>query len=163
MKNVFIACLFFVGLNTSVYCGQINRIELTDGSIINGEIVSYAKGVYVINTASFGEIKVEAAKISKIESSNSPSSAAVTGPSVAADNFTQSEVNAYKQKVMGNPESTAIIAGLVNDPQILEAAQDPQIQNAVKSGDIQALMKNEKFMNITNNPKMKEAVTKLKQ
>lgn len=150
MKNIIIFCLFFLVFSTVAYCGQINRVELTDGSVINGEIISLANGIYVINAVNLGEIRVEAAKVSRIES-------------VQPAGINSSGIDTYRQKLMSNPENTAIITGLAADPRIQEIAQDPRIQDAAKSGDIQALMKSEKFMNIVNDPKMQETMKKLKQ
>ena len=62
MKKIIIFCLLSLALNAAAYCGQLSKIELTDGSIVNGEIVSYANSVYTINTTTFGEIKVGAAR-----------------------------------------------------------------------------------------------------
>jgi hypothetical protein len=163
LKKIIVFNLFSLVLYTCVYCGQVNRIELTDGSIINGEIVSYANGIYIINTANFGEIKIEAKKVSKIESENSLAASAKISSVSQSDNLVQSGIDVSKQELMGDLQNTAIIAQLAADSQIQEIAKDPKIQEAVKSGDIQTLMKSEKFMNIVNNPQMQETLKKLKQ
>jgi hypothetical protein len=156
MKKNIIFVLIFLSLNVAVYCGQPGRIELTDGSVINGEIVSYVNGVYTINSSVFGEITLDATKVSRIESEkNEPKNSQVIS--------TQAQVESYKQALMSNPESAAIIAGLAADPQIQKLANDPQIQGAVKSGDFETLIKNEKFMDFVNSSKLQEAVKKLKQ
>lgn len=163
MKKAIIFYLFLLALNAVAYCGQLSKIELTDGSVINGEIVSYTNSVYTINTTTFGEIKVEAVKVAKIESANYASPATSFSSIVQTNNPTQSQVSTYGQTLIKNPENTAIITGLASDPGLQEVARDPQIQDAVKTGDMQALMKNAKFMDIVNNPKMQEALKKLKQ
>ena len=154
MKRTVIFFIFFLASSITAYCGQISRIELADGSVINGEITSYKDGIYVVDTASFGEVKVAADKVSKIESANSPEQ---------TNNFAQPQIDAYKSKIMSNPENVAVITNLASDPQIQEVVKDPQIQDDVRSGNINALMKNEKFMDIVNNSKMQEAVKKIKQ
>jgi len=153
--------LFFLALNTAAYCGQVNRIELTDGTVINGEITSYTNGVYTISTPALGEIRVEALKVSKIESPSRPS----INPGIQAaqpNNLSPSQIDNYKQRLMNNPENTAIVTGLAADPGIQELAKDPQIIDAAKAGDIQALMKNKKFMDIVNDPRIQEEMRKLK-
>ena len=127
---------------------------MVDGSVINGEIVSYADGIYTINTPTFGAMKVEAKKVSKIES---------TSPIAQADNPTPSQVSTYGQKLMDNPENAAIVVGLTSNPGLQEMANDPEILEAAKKNDIQALMKNPKFMNIVNSPEIQEAAKKLKK
>ena len=163
MKKIIILCLVFFALNTIVYCGQLSKIELTDGSVINGEIVSYANSIYTINTPTFGEIKVGVGKISKIESAKYVSPGTSISPVLQADNPTPSQVSAYGQTLMQNPENAAILIDLSSNPELKAMASDPEILEAAKTNDIQALMKNPKFMNIVNSSKMQEAVEKLKK
>jgi len=159
LRKTIIFCVFFLGVSAAAYCGQASRIEFTDGSVINGEIVSLANGIYTINAPSVGQLTVEAARVSKIESLRPPS-ADSTGQS---NGISQSQINAYKDKVMSNPESMAVIKGLADNPQIQDIAKDPEILNAAKSGDIQGLMNSEKFKQLISNPEIQKAVKKLKQ
>lgn len=162
-KNIFF-CLFLLTLYIYAYCGQASRIELTDGSVISGEIVSYLNGTYVIKTTSFGEVRIKADKIAKIDPANyQPASVPVSKTAIEEPNLTQSGVDAYGKKLMSNPENAALITELAADSGLQAIANDPQIQAAAKSGDIQALMKNKKFMDIVNNPKMQEAIKKIQQ
>jgi hypothetical protein len=163
LKKIIMISLFFFALEATAYCGQLSKIELTDGSIINGEIVSYVNNVYTINTATFGEIKVEAANVSKIESANYASANPSYRPIVNTDNSAQSQALAYGQTLMKNPENAAIIAELASDPQFQAMASDPRIIDAAKTGDMKALTGNAKFMDIVNSPKMQEALKKLKE
>jgi len=102
-------------------------------------------------------------KVSKIESANSPSSGTPNDSTGQSGNLTKPQIDAYKEKLMSNPENAAVVHGLTTDPQIQEIAKDPQIQDAIKSGNIKALMENEKFMDMVNSSNMQEAVKKLKQ
>jgi hypothetical protein len=164
MKKISIFWLILLTLNIAVYCEQVrNKIELKDGSVINGQIVSYANGVYTINTDTLGEIKVEAAKISKIESINTPLTNTAVNSIAQTGNLTQSQMDSYKQALMNDPKNAAIIAELAADPQIQELAKDPQIVDAAKAGDIGTLMKNEKFMNTVRSRKVKESIKELNQ
>ena len=163
MRKLTYLFVFFLTLCVAGYCGQVSRIELTDGSVINGEIVSYSNGVYTINSATFGEIRIEGSKVSKIETGNSPSPSAQINSATQPGNLTQPQIDAYREKLLSNPAAPSVVSGLANDPQIQELLKDPEIMAAAKAGDIQALMKNEKFKTIANNPKMQEAVEKLKQ
>lgn len=163
MKKVIISCSFFFLLNVVAYCGQLSKIELADGSVINGEIVSYTNNVYTINTANFGEIKVGVKNVAKIESTNYASPNTAVNPIIQTSNPTPSQVSTYGQTLMGNPENAAIVIGLTSNPELQEMASDPEILDAAKRNDIQALMKNAKFMDIVNSPEMQEAVKKIKK
>jgi len=178
LKRTIILCIALLALCTFAYCGQTSRIELTDGSIINGEIVSFANGIYVINTASFGEVQVESTNVYKIESADYPlagdypsadmpfaPTAQLGFPAVPTGQSgtpTQPRINSLTRELMSDPESAAIVTTLASDPRIQEMAKDPDVQNAAKSGDIQALMKNEKFMEIVNDPRIQEVSKELK-
>lgn len=148
----FIFCLCFLALNTAAYCGQMNRIELADGTVINGELTSFTNGVYTIRSSGLGEIKVEASKVAKIETLSRP----LIG-------MTDAQPGIYQQGLMNDPASAAVVSRLASDSGIQELAQDPQIIKAAQTGDIQALMKNEKFMNIVNDPRIQEEMKKIKQ
>ena len=159
MKKIIIFCLFFLGLSALAYCGQASRIQLTDGSVINGEIISLSEGIYTINTSSLGQIKLEGAKVSKIETVNSLSNSAAS----QAQNLNQAQVESYGKSLMEDPKNAAIVTELAADSQFQELAKDPQLKEAAKAGDIQAMMKNEKFKAILENPKLKETIKRLKQ
>jgi len=163
LKRIIIFCAFFLAFNAAAYCAQVSRIELTDGSVINGEITSYVGGVYTINTATSGEITVGAANVSKIESANSPAVSTPISSAVQENGPVQPQVDSYRQQLMSNPGNAAIVTGLAVTPEIQELVKDPQIVEAAKAGDIQALMKKKKFMNIVNSPQVQEAFKKLKQ
>jgi len=157
LKRNIIFCLFFLVLAAVAYGGQASKIELTDGSVINGEVIAFANGFYTINTPALGAVRIESAKVSKIQTLGLSSSDSQPG------NLSQSQIDTYRQKIMDNPGTADVIKGLATDPQIQDLAKDPQIQEAAKSGDIQSLLKSEKFMRAVNDPKLQEAVKKLKQ
>jgi len=161
MKRTVFCFLFLFGLSTIGYCGQLSKIELTDGSIIQGEVVSFVNGIYTLNTNSFGQLKVDAAKIRKIESPGpySPPAAEIDSLPMANVN---SQMDSVKNQIVNNPEISKTVAGLVADPQFQEILKDPEIVKAVNSKDIKALMSNEKFMGLVNNPKVQEIKDKLK-
>ncbi len=163
MRKFCFFFLFFLASCVYAYCAQESRIELNDGSVINGQIVSYANGVYVLDTPAFGVIKVGGEKVARIESAGTPSPITSVGSPVSSGTFNQSEINAYKQKWMSSPASAAAITSLASDSRIQALVEDPQVQAAIASGDIQSLMKNEKFMSIVNNPNVQESLKKLKQ
>jgi len=85
------------------------------------------------------------------------------GSSVQSGNLTLSQVDAYGQKIMSNPDNAAIIENLAKNPRIQALAQDPEIIQAIKSGNIQALQENKKFSDVVNSPETQEAMKDIKQ
>ncbi len=70
--------------------GELNVIELKDGSIISGEVVSLAGGIYTIRTDSLGMIKLEESKIRAIRSKVPEKGGTSGGPAAAQGNDTRS-------------------------------------------------------------------------
>ncbi len=170
MKKSILCCLFLLGLSAIGYCGQISRIELTDGSIIQGEIVSLDKGIYTVSTAGSSEVKVEMGKIRKIVTEEtSPAVATGTSPQTAnpatspSSGDIKSEMEQAKSKIASNPAILQIIPAIILDPQFQEILKDPEIATAIKSQNIKALMENKKFLSILNNPKFRKIQEKLKR
>ena len=163
MKKIIIFCLLFFALNSATYGAQPSKIELTDGSIINGEIISYSNDIYTINSPTFGEIKIESAKVAKIESLKYALPNNSISPAAQNNIPTPSQISNYGQNLINDPENAAIIEGMAINSGLQELANDLQVREAAKTGDIQALLKNPKFMNMVSSPEMQEALKKLKQ
>jgi hypothetical protein len=159
MKKIIVTGVFVLGLSLAAYGGQNSKIELTDGSVIEGEVVSLDNGTYTLNTDSIGKVKVEAAKIHKITTSEGSDSPDASFPSTETIKM---EVNRIGPKIAGNPEMTKDVSGLLSDPQFMEVMKDPEVINAARSQDIKTLMANPKFRELINNPKIKELSGKLK-
>ena len=122
---------------------EIKEIELTDGSIITGEVLSLSSGVYTIRTVSLGVLKIDDAKVRAIRPQGTPSSqqSGQTG-----------DVKSLQDKMMSDREVMGMIQSLKDDPQFTKILEDPEIMNAVQSGDTAALMANPKFLQLLNNP-----------
>lgn len=166
MKKLFIF-LFLMSIATSSYSGQQNKIYLNDGSVINGEVISFSNGVYTVNNATFGQIKIDALKIAKIESTSLPNQAIsstqnlTTNPKASVS--VKSEIEKYKAAVSNNPEVAAMVTEIATDPYFQELLKDQSVIDAAGKGDLDALTKNEKFMKIANSPKMKGIAEKIKE
>ncbi len=160
MRIIFI-CLFLLLASGRLYYAQAGRVELTDGSIINAQVVSSENGIYTLDAGNLGMLKIEASKIRRIEiegASGAPNKGTLDTP----DPDIKSGIDKVKTKMMSNPEILKIVTDLASDPQIQEITKDPQIIGAVSSGNVQALMSNQKFMELTNHPQIKEINEKLK-
>lgn len=159
MKRIVLLCLLILTLGLSqAFSQQLSKIELTDGSTINAEVVSFINGVYTVNAPAAGEIKIPQDKVVRIETA---SAAAAYSPGTSGD-LMQAQVAAMRNKLMANPENAALLTSVSQDPKLQEMANDPEILEAAKKGDLQSLMKNPKFMEIVNSPEMQDAVKKIK-
>jgi len=126
-----------------VFAEETNRIQLNDGSIIYGDIVSLRGGVYTIKSPTLGTVRIKASKVRSIQ----------TKPLSSGG---QDQYQELQQKMMGDPDIINRILLLQNDPDIQAVLKDPAIMKAINAGDFNALMSNPKFMKLLNNPKIQD-------
>lgn len=171
MKNlVFILTL----LGNTVIAGEVKQIELVDGSIISGDIVSLSDGVYTIQSTSLGTLKLDEAQIATIhlqaksQESTVPATAPANGTSLQnlLASQKQSEnvpemLQALQSLMVGDQDIMSTILALQEDSKIKEALADPTLVEMVKAGDIQALAANPKFTRLLEHPEIQALQKKL--
>src|SRR5208283_269823 len=128
MRNVFICLtvlLFF--MCSQVSAADTMNIELTDGSVVSGEIVSFSNGIYTIKTESLGTLNIKSARIRAITSKSSQ-------PRTEADHSDSSKINSQvqdlQQQMLSDPALMKLIMSLQDNPEFKQALQDPEIQEA---------------------------------
>jgi hypothetical protein len=145
--GLFILLAFLVG---HLWAGELREIELDDGSVIFGEIVSLTDGVYTLVSKSLGTVKIEEGRIRTIRSKTSPVSQEIP-------------LEEMTQRMMNDDEIMSMILTLQNDPNFKEILEDPVIMNAIASGDINTLLSNPKFLKLLDNPTIKEIGKKVQK
>lgn len=145
------ACCITVALAfmvTHVWANELREIELADGSVLNGEILSLANGVFTIRSPNLGVITIEDAKVRTIRAKQATGSASGDhGSSGLAE-----QARSVQGKIMGDKEIMGLILSLQGDPDFQKILADPEVMRAVSAGDITALTANPKFMQLLNNP-----------
>ena len=161
MKQMPIVTILFLAMICSIaQAAERGEIELIDGSLIYGEIVSLDQGVYTILSDSMGRLKIGESKIRAIRF---PSS---TGNRDTRDNIKQKpgdvgpEIQALQKSLLNDEDILTTILSLQEDPKVQEVLNDPDVMNAVLAGDVQSLMSNPKFLELLNHPKMQEILKK---
>ena len=83
---VFCLCIIVGGLYGSVLAGELSEIELTDGSIIRGEIVSFINGVYTVKSGSVGTVRIDESDVQLIRvKSEGPHTREPSGSSLSSE------------------------------------------------------------------------------
>jgi hypothetical protein len=141
-------CILFVQRASA---GEVRVIELTDGSMITGHVLSLNNGVYLIRSDSLGTIKIEESKVRAILSKPSGTKASSI-----------QETGTLQEKMLNDKDILGLVQSLQNDPDFQKALEDPEIMKAVKAGDIPALTANPKFMKLLDNAMVKEIQNKIK-
>jgi hypothetical protein len=155
MKRASIGLFILFGiLYGSVFAGELREIELIDGSVVFGEIVSFSNGVYTLKSGSLGTVQINESKIRVIRlKSHGTPAGKLAAPS---DTPAGTQVQALQKLMMNDKDIMSVIHSLLNDPEFQEILEDPAIMNAVNSGNIDALISNPKFMKLLSNPKIQE-------
>lgn len=153
MKTFLLIFLAVSATTTLVNAAEIREIELTDGSVINGEIVSLSGGVYTIRSAALGAVQIEESKVRTIRSKGSSSN---TGD-------TAGQLKSLQEKMTSDGEVMNTIQSLQNDPDFQKILEDPEIMKAVQAGDINALMANPRFKELINKPAVQEIGKRMSQ
>ncbi len=153
-KTIFlIAVLILAFIASSALAGEIREIELKDGSVITGEVVSLSGGIYTIKSDSLGTIKLQESKVRAIRSK----SAAVSAPTT-----TGAEVRSLQEKMLSDKEIMSRIEMLKDDEEFKKLLSDPAVLKAVQDGDLAALMANPQFIKLLSNPTVQEIEKKVK-
>ena len=153
MKHIITCFLFFfTALTCNVSAGQLSKIELVDGGIILGEIISHSHGNYIVRSNSLGTVKINESQIRVIRLTSGSS----TEKEITNSQSVSPDIQNLQTSMMNNKEVMGLVMSLQNDPEMQALLKDPEIMAAVQSGDISSLMSNPKFMKLLNNAKIRE-------
>jgi len=158
MRTILFFMLFSVlFLAQEIRAGEIRAIELKDGSVVTGEVVSLINGKYTIRSSSLGTVLIEESKVRVIR----PVAAPVAANSALSNNKT-GDVSALQNKMMNDKEIMSKIESLQNDPEFMKILEDPEVMKAVTSGDTAALMANPQFLKLMNNSTVRDIEQKVR-
>jgi hypothetical protein len=130
---------------------EMREIELNDGSVIAGEIISLSDGIYTVRSASLGTLRIEASRIRVIRAPGATTS----------QNNSSSQVDSLRNEMLSDAEIMNAIRTLQNDPDVQKILQDPEIIKAIREGDIGALMRNPEFMKLLDKQSIRDINNKL--
>ena len=102
--------------------GEAREIELIDGSIITGEVLSLVGGICTIKSDSLGMIKLDESKIRAIRAKSAGHGARKDVVSASGG-----EVRSLQEKMMSDKEIMSLIQSLQNDPKFQRILQDPEV------------------------------------
>jgi hypothetical protein len=125
-------------------------IELRDGSVLMGELVSAGNGRYRISTPVLGEIELPESEVLAIRSA--PASApSPVDPSLGATDL-QGLMSAIQGQIVGDPTLVGAITALQSDPELQAALADPAFTQLILSGNVVALSSDPRFLRLMANP-----------
>tara|TARA_B100000700_G_scaffold306654_1_gene382086 strand:+ start:211 stop:699 length:489 start_codon:yes stop_codon:yes gene_type:complete len=130
-----------------------DTVSLTDGTKLQGEVVSMSGGVYTIRTAAMGDVRIDAGSVASIQRGGG----SVQGITETASATMGAEAIQGLQSTMAqNPGMLGSIMQLQSDPQMQAILSDPELMRAVQSFDLETLRNHPKIRALMNNAKVKE-------
>jgi hypothetical protein len=153
-KSLFFFAVILLLTARSAPAAEMREIEMSDGSVISGEVLSLSKGIYTIKSDSLGTIKIDESKVRVIRPRSASQGAGASQSS--------GEIRSLQNKMMNDQEIMGMIQSLQNDPEFKKLLEDPDIMKAVSAGDIPALMANPKFTKLLNNSTVQDIQKKIK-
>ena len=150
MRFPIFTLIFLVFLVSHGVAGEVKEIELSDGSVIFGEIVTLEEDVYTIKSIGLGTLHIEKSKIRAIRLKSNTET-------------TREQLNALEQRMLNDDEILTMLHALEGDPAFKEIMEDPEIMKGVLSGDISGLMSHPKFMKLLDNPTIQEIRSRIQE
>jgi hypothetical protein len=159
MKATFLCfVLLFMLTAQGTFAGRLAEVELTDGSVIQGEIVSSDGGTYTLKSDSLGIIRINESSIRNIRLGASEAADHRQAP--AAQPALDEQIKAMQELMLSDQSLVDMISSLGRDPEFQDVLKDPDVMNAIGSGNLPALIANPKFMQLINKPAVQEIIRK---
>lgn len=136
LGNLFAA--FSLIATVTVEAGQLQDIELSDGSVVRAEVVSMDSGTYVLRSETLGRIEMPAAKISSISSGKVAQQANAVSPTTV-------QIDGIRKSIINDPEAMNKIQSLQGDPVVQNILNDADTMRAISAGDLGTLMNDPKI------------------
>ena len=147
--------------------------SLNDGSIIKGQLVSFGQGVYEVQTANLGSIRLNEQDVTSIVQEGFVAatpvvrSAAATGaafPQGLSPELSQ-KMSAMQNQLLADPAMMQQVNQLAGDQDLVKILSDPafmqSLMDAVASGNAQSVEQDPKFQKILGNPTMRGLVEQM--
>jgi hypothetical protein len=158
------ACgLWLCAAAASAAAGQ-SRVELRDGSVLQGELVSVEASSYRIRTGALGEISIPESDVLAIRPLGSndsiPAAPAIgtTGAASATPQAMRGDLASIQQQLASDPAILGAIMSLQQDPEIRAALANPGFAQLVLSGNVQAIQNDPRFQRLLQNPAIQSIV-----
>jgi hypothetical protein len=145
----------------SVLAGDLREVELYDGTILTGELLSVRDGVYTLKSPSLGTITLEASKVRAMRL-HAPANVA-PAPQSPVQPALDVQIQRLQQTMLGDAAIMQLLTSLLNDPEIQTLLADPAILQAVQSQDFHTLMAHPRVQQLLLHPTVRDINKRLTQ
>ena len=160
----FFLIVFAANLALCAHAQSVKTITLKDGSVIKGNVLQLADGVYTLETGNLGKVTVPESDILSIATESAPAPApAPANTGDAANASLKGQVQEVQASLLSDPEVMAEIQNIMQDPEIRGVLSDPAFMQAIMSYDPNQIQQNEKTKYLLQNPKFQSLMEKIQK
>ncbi|KMP11390.1 hypothetical protein UR09_02035 [Candidatus Nitromaritima sp. SCGC AAA799-A02] len=139
----------------SGYAGTINQIRLSDGSLIQAEIVSYSNGIYTLRSDALGTFSLDESRVRSIQPKESQAASPSSG---TVDAQVKQQMQKLQQEMMSDPKTMKLLSDLQNDPSIKNILEDKELMRAIEKGDMNRLGQDPKIQSLMNSDEVDKII-----
>lgn len=154
-------CLAALGASQAILADDTRILELTDGSVISGQIISLKNGVYTIVSPTLGQVQLRDSEILSIRSGSASYRIMQSSPQNFNSEQSDKTFAEIQSRIMAEPETRSLVMSLQQDPEILAILNDPAIMQAIATRDMEALRNNPKIRQLEGNPTIRKILGRL--
>ena len=155
--------IIFLGFACPLYAQSAKIITLKDGSVIKGNVLQLADGVYTLETGNLGKVTVAESEIVSIAAESAPAPANTTNTENTASASLKGQVQEMQTNLLSDPEVMTEIQNIMQDPEIRGVLSDPAFMQAIMSYDPNQIKQNEKTQYLLQNPKFRSLMEKIQK
>lgn len=162
MKKLLLRLFIIVAAANLALCAfaqSTKTITLKDGSVVKGNVLQLADGVYTLETDNLGKITVPEAEVVSIT--------AEAAPAPQEDNTASASLKSQAQEIQTNllsdPSIMAEIQNIMQDPEIRGVLSDPAFMRAIMSYNPDQIQQSEKTQYLLQNPKFQSLMEKIQK
>lgn len=169
-QHIFLIAFVTVAVPAS-FAGPAKNITLKDGSVIKGELISFDKGTYTLQTENLGRLQLPEANVVSI--SNGSLSSAIPQPALTSGIGTpgapgfSGQVAAMQSQIMANPNTLQAVQAMAEDPEIVSMLSDPnfvkQLMTAVNTNNVDSVANDPKIQKLMQNSKIQSLIQQLQE
>ena len=156
LSFLFIGIFYFSITGAST----LNRFELVDGSVIQGEILSYSRGVYRINSDVLGTISLPEEKIRAIKPARKSGSQVNNSNGPNEPNSGAQKIDQMQDRMLKDPETVRLIEELKNNPSVQTILQDEDLMKAIAQGNLNRVGEDPKIKALMNDKTIEKIIEK---
>lgn len=156
LSFLFIGIFYFSIAGASA----LNRFELMDGSVIQGEILSYSGGVYRIDSDALGTISLPEEKIRAIKPARNSGSQANHSNGSNEPSLGAQKIDQMQERMLNDPETVRLIEELQNNPSVQTILQDEELMKAIAQGNLNRVGEDPKIKALMNDKTIEKIIEK---